>query len=856
MANLYRFRLRDSAGNVQLDADVFIREPSTLVQIPVYSDASGSTLLTQPLHPDATSGVLEFYTSDTSFEVDARTSAGEALVVFPTNDEFWVGTSGGSANAQTGSIIGVTVALTVGVAVRFIAGFSNTGSATFNFNSTGAKTIKHGASTLVSGHIQVGVAYLLTYDGTDWQIGADSRLRADLASPASGLGSDLSVFSRDYESSVRSVIAGGGPRFPEIITTQKFKDSASFMEFLDDDTQRQEVRNNANTDNLAPYFEEASTYANSKGGLSILVPQGTFNFATQAQYFSNTHFVGEGPGSILKVSAASGYDFFRQASVNVDNVLFRGLLFDGSLNYPADSTVYKQTFTKANTAISSSGVAVTNITVDQCIPKNLSGGFVDFNGFNSKNIVVSNNKGTKWGYKNSAILVRAPAGAITKAQRPTNVRVFGNYVDTSGPQYHYDPSKEDWVGSADGIQIDRGNGVSIYDNHLKNIGSIGIRVEDSLRARVLSNHLQDIGGDGITFYKNTDNSICALNTGDGWGKIPFAYAIRNYSGTYVVAREFPDAALAPLPADPTASTWFEVWPYSLDNINTANIIAYSASDYYTGPSQGSLPFRGNSFISQTQETVKTQIIGNTGLGNLSLDGSGKYQYSADFGISCVHPANAPVTGTAEDSIVSANEITDPRVYRIYHPNYTDPINARGQTGTASYFGNRDSSSAIDAKNSRVTQTGTIFFPAAQVPANSPNALDDYEEGEFTTAMTATVSGTVTLGNATLGYTKVGRKVTIHGEITVASVSSPTGDIELSLPFPNATSTTHRSSYVARTIMAYSLTGAPTGIAVGHMESSATKLTISILNNFVVSSIAANLQAGSAFRFSLTYSAAN
>lgn len=61
-------------------------------------------------------------------------------------------------------------------------------------------------------------------------------------------------------------------------------------------------------------------------------------------------------------------------------------------------------------------------------------------------------------------------------------------------------------------------------------------------------------------------------------------------------------------------------------------------------------------------------------------------------------------------------------------------------------------------------------------------LADYEEGTFTIAFAAD-SGTVTLGNATMLYTKVGKLVTCTGYITVSSVSSPAGTLYFTgLPF--------------------------------------------------------------------------
>jgi hypothetical protein len=66
---------------------------------------------------------------------------------------------------------------------------------------------------------------------------------------------------------------------------------------------------------------------------------------------------------------------------------------------------------------------------------------------------------------------------------------------------------------------------------------------------------------------------------------------------------------------------------------------------------------------------------------------------------------------------------------------------------------------------------------------SSNALDDYEEGTHQATVTCTTSGTITLdsGMDLLSYTKIGRLMTVTGQLQVSSVSSPTGRFSVSLP---------------------------------------------------------------------------
>jgi len=77
----------------------------------------------------------------------------------------------------------------------------------------------------------------------------------------------------------------------------------------------------------------------------------------------------------------------------------------------------------------------------------------------------------------------------------------------------------------------------------------------------------------------------------------------------------------------------------------------------------------------------------------------------------------------------------------------------------------------------------ISFPATQSAQSDANTLDDYEEGTFTATLTPLTSGTITLSASTCAYTKVGRKVTVTGELNTSAVSSPTGRLRIgSLPF--------------------------------------------------------------------------
>ena len=85
-----------------------------------------------------------------------------------------------------------------------------------------------------------------------------------------------------------------------------------------------------------------------------------------------------------------------------------------------------------------------------------------------------------------------------------------------------------------------------------------------------------------------------------------------------------------------------------------------------------------------------------------------------------------------------------------------------------------------------------------------NKLEDYEIGihgsndGITNLIVPNTSGTVTMNYGVMGYTKIGRQVTLHGEITVGAVSSPVGGVTITLPFAqfNAANSNDRQAFTA------------------------------------------------------------
>ena len=132
---------------------------------------------------------------------------------------------------------------------------------------------------------------------------------------------------------------------------------------------------------------------------------------------------------------------------------------------------------------------------------------------------------------------------------------------------------------------------------------------------------------------------------------------------------------------------------------------------------------------------------------------------------------------------------------------------------------------------------------------SANLLDDYEEGTFSTTVTVG-GGSVTTSTAGGIYTKIGDVVHLQGELEFSSVSTPTGFINLTLPFtPNATyasvGTVLFENSVSKNVQDF----------VIYIRNDLGSARIYIADVNVTSSVGANAQeidTSTSIRFTLTY----
>jgi hypothetical protein len=158
----------------------------------------------------------------------------------------------------------------------------------------------------------------------------------------------------------------------------------------------------------------------------------------------------------------------------------------------------------------------------------------------------------------------------------------------------------------------------------------------------------------------------------------------------------------------------------------------------------------------------------------------------------------------------------------------------------------------------ITVNRGIKFPSSQ--QSSPdhvNTLDDYEEGSYTGStnlLYGSTGGTITLNTSldTLQYTKIGRLVTVSGRLQVSTVSSPTGELYLRLPFTGASLTDGQDGFCG-SITYYGVNALTTaGTLAFRADSGSTVVTIVEQNTTNFGSAVSRVANSSQFWFSFQY----
>jgi len=154
------------------------------------------------------------------------------------------------------------------------------------------------------------------------------------------------------------------------------------------------------------------------------------------------------------------------------------------------------------------------------------------------------------------------------------------------------------------------------------------------------------------------------------------------------------------------------------------------------------------------------------------------------------------------------------------------------TTAATVGGDADIGGALDVGGAITGVNATLSGGVYLGGTGSANYLDDYEIGDYV-ATPGLQSGSVTLysGQDRFSYTKIGRMVRVGGRIRVSAVSSPSGFINIPLPFV-AGDLTDESEYSLISIATFGV-GLPTGTLTVFGEtapSSSSAILIGVIDN--------------------------
>jgi hypothetical protein len=116
----------------------------------------------------------------------------------------------------------------------------------------------------------------------------------------------------------------------------------------------------------------------------------------------------------------------------------------------------------------------------------------------------------------------------------------------------------------------------------------------------------------------------------------------------------------------------------------------------------------------------------------------------------------------------------------------------GIAGALYVGGLLDVGGALDCSAGLLTVNGQIQFPAAQNASAGANVLDDYEEGTWTPS----VGGSATYNTQQGYYTKIGRLVHVHCNITINLIGTGSTTVISGLPFAISSSTSFVHASVA------------------------------------------------------------
>ena len=436
---------------------------------------------------------------------------------------------------------------------------------------------------------------------------------------------------------------------------------------------------------------------------------GNFVITTSITLNTGNTFFGENDDQCNLVVAlgAGGGGFIMVSALAKNDWTVKGIGFDNSANYPDNTTnannenVYlNDEFTFDANAGVVANQGCNDWRVEACRFTGITNHGVRAVEHDSAyhRVRVVNNTFTNGSYFGKCIDINGKSDGTNNS---TQIIVSGNISNDNSVSRYVLPGIRTQNASAEAIQLDHCENFVVTNNNINKCAGIGIRIEECLNGTVDGNSVYDAGQHGIMIYNSSFNVVVSNNSITKWGRIPDFGNLRWYSGAAYIARETPVSGTVNLPADPSASSWFDAniyySPIALANLPAGSIPTYSTGNYYDGGTaftslgdggdptndsnftsahnQGILPFRGFAGINVSALSEKIIVEGNTITGDLTQTG-GLYNYASDFGISIVHNGNAPVD--QDNPMIARNNIIRNVINtEIYQPSHVDPINERG-----------------------------------------------------------------------------------------------------------------------------------------------------------------------------------
>lgn len=161
----------------------------------------------------------------------------------------------------------------------------------------------------------------------------------------------------------------------------------------------------------------------------------------------------------------------------------------------------------------------------------------------------------------------------------------------------------------------------------------------------------------------------------------------------------------------------------------------------------------------------------------------------------------------------------------------------------------------NTERARIDSSGYLRMAGAGIQFNgdtaAANALNDYEEGTWSIGLSVG-SGSVGVANSGGEYTKIGRSVFLTGQITLNSVSSPSGTLSLTgLPFANGSANGNKA---VATLWIDNLSSINVSDVVAELIASSSSIAIYRANaSTVVNDLASQLTSTTSLRVSILYS---